>query len=90
MSNQIYIFTLNGCSHCTELKKGLKEQNIDYVELEIGKNREIWEQVVKQTGHNVLPTVFISVNGGEDGPVFVPGRDYIEKDEVIQKIKEYL
>ena len=90
MSNKVFIFTLNGCGHCKELKKGLNEQNIDYIELEIGKNQEIWDQVVKQTGHNVLPTVFISLAGGEDGPVFVPGRDYVEKEDVIEKIKEYL
>jgi glutaredoxin len=90
MPNQLYIFTLKGCSHCVTLKKSLNELQIPYTELEIGKNKEIWDQVVQQTGHNSLPTVFISLDGGEDGPVFIPGRDYLEKEEVIQKIKEYL
>ncbi len=81
--NDIIIFTLNGCGHCVELKKSL-------IELEVGKNTEIWNEVVEQTGHNSLPTVFISLSGGEDGPVFIPGRDYMDKEEVIEKIKEYL
>jgi glutaredoxin len=90
MSNQIYIFTLDGCGHCVTLKNSLNNLQIPFIELEVGKNTEIWNEVVEQTGHNSLPTVFISLSGGEDGPVFIPGRDYMDKEEVIEKIKEYL
>jgi glutaredoxin len=68
----------------------LNENNIPYTEIEIGENKEIWDQVVEQTGHNSLPTVFVSLNGEEDGPVFVPGRDYQNKDEIVEIIKTYL
>ena len=56
----------------------------------ISENEEIWNQVVKQTGHNALPTVFIGLEGNENGPVFVAGRDFKGKDEIIEIIKKYI
>jgi glutaredoxin len=90
MPNRIIIFTLNGCGHCSVLKGELNNDGIEYTEIEVSKHEEIWNQVVKQTGHNILPTVFISINGEDDGPVFVPGRDYQDKDEIVKIIKTYI
>jgi glutaredoxin len=88
--NQIIVFTLNGCSHCVELKKELKNLSIPYSEIEVESNKEIWDSVVKQTGHNSLPSVYISIDGGEEGPIFIPERDYKDRDELIEKIKMYI
>lgn len=90
MANNIIVFTLDGCSHCVELKKELNNENIPFTELEIGNNKDIWDVVVKQTGHNSLPTVFIGLNGEDEGPVFVPERDYTSKEDLIEKIKNYI
>jgi len=90
MANNIIVFTLDGCSHCVELKKELNNENIPSTELEIGNNKDIWDVVVKQTGHNSLPTVFIGLNGEDEGPVFVPERDYTSREDLIEKIKNYI
>jgi hypothetical protein len=60
------------------------------MDIEITDNEEIWNQVVTQTGHNLIPTVFIQKEDSDDGPVYVPGRDYQSEDEIVEKIKEYL
>lgn len=88
--NTIVIFTLNGCGHCQSLKKRLDDISIPYTEIEIGANEEIWKQVVRQTGEDVIPTVFIKKNDNEDGPVYVPGRDYQNEDEIVEIIKTYV
>ena len=88
--NNIVVFTLKGCGHCVELKKELIACEIPHNEIEISENEEIWNQVVKQTGHNALPTVFIGLDGNETGPVFVAGRDFNGKDEFIEIIKKYI
>jgi glutaredoxin len=59
MANKIVVFTLNGCGHCVELKTKFKENHIPFQEIEIGSNQKLWDQVVNQTGHNSLPTVFV-------------------------------
>jgi glutaredoxin len=90
MDNQIFIFSLLGCGHCRTLKEKLNELEIPFTDLEINSNREIWDQVVKQTGLNVLPTVFIKKGETDDGPVFVPSRDFKSQEELLEKIKNYL
>ena len=87
MSSDIVIFTLNGCSHCKNLKNRLNELNIPFIDVEIGQNQKLWDQVVEQTGHNVLPTVFIKKENTEEGPVYVPGRDYETEDEIVEILK---
>lgn len=86
----INIFTLNGCSHCVELKKLLKENNIDFKEFEIGEHKEIFEEVVRLTGHNSLPTTYLQNSETGSGPIFVPGRDYKSKEELLEKIQKFL
>jgi glutaredoxin len=88
--NSIVIFTLNGCSHCQSLKRRLQEISIEYTEIEIGANEEIWKQVVRQTGEDVIPTIFIKKENDENGPVYVPGRDFQSEDEIVEIIKTYM
>jgi glutaredoxin len=90
MPNKIIVFTLNGCSHCSELKEKMNESSIPYVEIEIEENQKIWDQVINQTGDNALPTVFISLEGGDEGPVFVAGRDFTDKEPFIEILKTYI
>ena len=90
MDNQIFIFSLNGCGYCKTLKEKLNESSIPFTELEINSNREIWNQVVKQTGLNILPTIFIKKDGTDDGPVFVPTRDFNSVEEIVEKLKIYV
>lgn len=85
---KLIIFTLNGCKECRELKNRLTEQSIDFTDIEITLNRTIWEQVVKQTGFDILPTVFIQNDADESGTVYTPGRDFQDINEIIEKIKK--
>ena len=55
----VNVFTLNGCSHCVELKNILKENKIEFIEFEITQNKEVFDEIIKLTGHNSLPTTFL-------------------------------
>ena len=90
MKNTIIVFTLDGCSHCVELKTLLKNENMPFNEVEVEKNQEIWNKVVEQTGHNSLPTVYVSLDNGDSGPVFIPERDFTDKSELVEKLKLYV
>jgi hypothetical protein len=90
MDNTIIVFTLNGCIHCNSLKQRLKKLSIPYIDVEITKNENIWNQVVEQTGHDSIPTIFIKKKNTDDGPVYVPGRDYESEDEIVEIIKKYI
>lgn len=88
--NEIIIFSLNGCSYCKNVKEYFNEKMVPYTDLEINSNREIWNQVVSQTGENVLPTIFVKKEGTDNGPVFVAGKDFKGPEEIYEKIKIYI
>ena len=90
MGSKVIIFTLNNCSHCIVLKNLLNKEKIDFDEIEIEQNKEIWDKVVSQTGHNTVPTVFLPNEGTDEGIVFVPERDYKSKEELIEMIKKHI
>lgn len=86
----VVVFTLDGCVHCTNLKKRLNEENIEFLEIEITENPEIWGQVYKQTKNDYLPTVFVKNENSNSGPIFIPTVDFNDEDELIKKLKQYL
>jgi glutaredoxin len=90
MGYSINIFTINGCSHCKVLKEELSKQGIEYGEFEVNKNRKIYDEVVKLTNLDALPTVYLQDPQTLSGPIFVAGRDFNTKEEAIEKIKKYL
>jgi glutaredoxin len=87
--NTVVLFSLAGCSHCDDLKSNLNRINIPFIEYEINKNPEIWSQVVFQVGLQQVPTVFIKNDQNDDGPVFVAGRDFNSREEILEIIKSY-
>jgi glutaredoxin len=90
MSYTIILFTLNDCIHCKSLKKRLRIESIPYTEIEITNNEKIWNEVVNQTGHNSLPTVYIKKENSDTGPVYVAGVDFMSDEEGINIIKKHI
>jgi glutaredoxin len=90
MKDKIYVFTLDGCAYCTFLKNKLNDLNIPFTEIEVTVNEHLWDQVVKQTGLDNLPTVYIQKENKDTGPVYVPDRDFNNQDEIIEIIKNHL
>lgn len=88
MNKNIVLFTMDNCGHCVSLKKKLNELKILFNEIEINHNKQIWDQVVQQTGHNVVPTIFIRRENTDDGEVYIPGKDFNSRDEAIKIIKK--
>lgn len=90
MSISVILFTLDNCIHCKSLKKRLKNESIDYHEIEITNNQKIWDEVVNQTGHNSLPTIFIKKDDIDTGPVYVAGVDFTSDDEGLKIVKSHI
>lgn len=86
--NRIAVFTLNSCRLCAELKNRLNELSISFHDIEITRNRELWDTILSQTGHDSLPTVFIQTDDEGNGLVYTPGRDFQDLDEIIEIIKK--
>lgn len=85
--SKILVFTLNSCVHCQELKEKLTGLSIPFDDVEITLNRRLWDYVISQTGHDLLPTIFIKDDDGSSGLIYTPGRDFQSNDEIIEIIK---
>ncbi len=90
MSSSVILFTMDGCGHCVELKNRLNELKIPFNEIEINQNRKVWNQVIEQTGDNVVPTIYITEENTDKGVVFIPGKDFNNRDEGVKIIKKYV
>ena len=88
--NRLLIFTLSGCGHCQQFKQRLNTESIPFTEFDVDQNQELWNQVVEQTGNELLPTFFIKKPDSEAGPVFCPEKDFNNEDEAITIIKKYI
>ena len=85
---EVFVFSLSDCIHCKDLKTKLNNSKISFKDLDIDQHESIWEEILKQTGDNVVPTVCL-YDGNEKAHIFVPGKDFNNGDEVIEIIKKY-
>lgn len=90
MAYTVNVFTLDGCSHCTILKNELKANDIPFTEFEVTKYKKIYDEVMKISKVDALPTVYLQNPETNSGPVLVAGLDFDNKEEAIQRIKRYL
>ena len=84
---KVYVFTLNSCGHCQVLKKELRELAIEFSDVEISQNPDIWKNIIEQTKEDILPTVFIQTGDDGSGTVYIPGKDFQSNEEIIKIIK---
>lgn len=57
----IIVYTAEGCPWCKKTKEFLKEHNIKYNEIDVGKDENAAKEMVKKSGHMGVPV--IDVNG---------------------------
>ena len=90
MNKRVIIFTLNGCDHCKELKDYLLKLNINFLDIDISVNNEQWLRIVKLTGQDVVPTVYLTDIATDIGVIYVPFNDFKNTEEIVEIIKSYL
>ena len=81
----IYIFTLKNCPHCIELKKLLKKEHINFIEIDVEEYSEIWDSVIEKSGQDYLPTLLIQE--GIKVNIYTPINDYKSLDELVEIIR---
>ena len=72
---QLTIFTYKHCNHCNSLKKRLDIEDIKYFDFDVEINRDSWLEIVKETGIDIVPTIYIKEENKDVGKFYLPGRD---------------
>ena len=63
--SKVKIFLTPACPYCFTLKEFLKEHNIKFEEIDVSKNKETREEMIKKSGQLEVPVVEI------DGQIIV-------------------
>jgi glutaredoxin len=81
---EIKIFSMKGCPHCDNLKNKLKENKIDFTEIDVDKNEKLYEAFSKKVKNDFLPAILI------DKTAFLPDKSFNTIDEAVIQIKTHL
>jgi len=83
MKEKITIYTSKTCIYCDQVKSRLKESSIEFIEKDIVKSKEKWEEIYNLTGMPTTPTIEI------DGEFLVPGRDFQQPEHLVEIIPNF-
>jgi len=75
---------MKGCPHCDNLKNKLKENKIDFTEIDVDKNEKLYEAFSKKVKNDFLPAILI------DKTAFLPDKSFNTIDEAVIQIKTHL
>ena len=53
------LFTMEGCPFCTSIKEEFKKNNIDYIDRDIHKNEDEYNQFVELTQNEFVPSMML-------------------------------
>jgi glutaredoxin len=75
---------MKGCPHCDNLKNKLKENNIEFVELDIDDNELLYERFSKKVNNDFLPAILVGKTA------YVPEKSFTTIDEAVELVKKHL
>ena len=81
---EINVFSMKGCPHCDNLKNKLKENNIEFVEIDIDDNNLLYERFSKKVDNEFLPAILIGKTA------YVPEKSFTTIDEAVELVKKHL
>ncbi len=81
---EVKVFSMKGCPHCDNLKNKLRENNIDFIELDVDEHEELYEKFSKKVDNEFLPAVLI------ERTAFVPDKSFQTIDEAVDLVKNHL
>lgn len=59
MTKSVKVYTTSTCPYCAMVKNFLKERNVPFEELDVGKDRNALNEMVKKSGQIGVPVVDI-------------------------------
>lgn len=74
---KIKIYTITNCTYCNLAKELLKEKNMEYEEINLEKNLNLFSELKKKLNYTTVPMIFIN-------DVFVGG--YTNLKQILNQI----
>jgi glutaredoxin len=81
---EVKVFSMKGCPHCDNLKNLLKENNINFTELDVDVHEELYEKFSKKVNNEFLPAILIGKTA------FLPDKSFQTIVEAVELVKNHL
>ena len=78
------VYTMKGCPHCDNLKNKLKENSIEFVEIDIDENELLYERFSKKVNNEFLPAILVGKTA------YVPEKSFTTIDEAVELVKKHI
>jgi len=69
MSAEVIMYATRFCPYCMRARSLLKKKGVEYTEISVGRDRDLWDEMEQRSGRNTVPQIFIndeSVGGYDD------------------------
>ena len=87
MEKVLLVYSMKGCPHCTEFKKMLENENIDFLDRDIDEHQEEYDLFTQLT-NDLVPAFMIVESETERAEYFAPDIDFQELEEALSIVKE--
>lgn len=87
---QIVLFTMEGCPWCSDMKKMLQEESIEFLDRNINQYEDEYKMFVEITENDFVPAFMIinDINDLSKTKLYAPERDFDGIEEGVKIIKE--
>ena len=69
MPAAVIMYSTRFCPYCMRARSLFKKKGIEYTEISVGRDRDLWDEMEQRSGRNTVPQIFIndeSVGGYDD------------------------
>ena len=88
------VYTMDGCPYCSMIKEELDKEKIPFLERDIHKFEEEYEEYVNATQNEFVPALMLlTLDDSEnttDVRLLAPDRDFKDIHEGVEMIKDYM
>jgi|10_taG_2_1085330.scaffolds.fasta_scaffold102221_2 glutaredoxin len=80
---KVKVYSQKHCKYCDNVKDALKENNIEFENIEIDDNRDEWNEITRIIGIGMTPTIEFN------DEIWVPSRDFRGPEDLLKRIEYY-
>ncbi len=60
MSVEVVMYSTRFCPYCMRARRLLKNKGVEFTEIAVGGNSELWAEMEQRSGRNTVPQIFIN------------------------------
>lgn len=89
MSKTVFLYTMDGCPYCAEIKELFNQSDINYVERDCDEYEVQYEILKTNTNNDYVPAIEIRDDVNMTKRFLVPDRDFEELEDAVKKVIQY-